>query len=90
MKNLNGLLLYRFTAGNLALNKPSSQISTGENQLVGLANDGRIDTESCTGQANEHAWFSVNLGGRYDVGRVIVTNAHVGNYFLVILASLVN
>jgi len=65
------------------LNKPTYQISTDGNKVSSRATDGRLDTESCTRDADEHPWWAVDLGDAYDVGRVVITNgasANLGNY----------
>ena len=70
---------------NLALNKPTSQISTYEGAPSSAAVDGAPETStavSCTlGAVNP--WWSVDLEAAYDVGKVTVrndANAPVGNY----------
>jgi len=73
----------RRTGNNLVLNKPTYQISTDGNKVSSHATDGRLDTESCTRDADEHPWWAVDLGDAYDVGRVVITNgasANLGNY----------
>jgi len=72
-----------YTAENLALNKPASQVSTySGSDVASLAVDGRQDTWSCTNGAL-HPWLSVDLGAAYDVGHVTLThdtNPNFGNY----------
>jgi len=73
-------------AVNLAQNKPARQSGTWANRVASLASDGRRDTSSCT-EARMNPWWSVDLGAKYDVGGVTVTNtvhALVGNYRMVI------
>jgi len=70
-----------YTDHNLALNKPSYQISTGDgNKTASQANDGSTDTDSCTRDMQEHPWWAVDLGKAYNVGRVIISNVNFGNY----------
>ena len=58
---------------NLALNKPASQPSTYSTAVASLAVDGNRGTLSCT-LGLMHPWWSVDLGGPYDVGHVTVMN----------------
>ena len=68
-------MIARFTAGNVALNKPASQTSTWEQMVANLAVDGRYDTVACTNK-HFHPWWAVDLRAAYDVRRVTVTNDH--------------
>jgi len=58
-------------AGNLALNKPASQISTAS--PASWAVDGDVNTMSCTERNSGRPWWAVDLGQRYYIGRVTIT-----------------
>jgi len=68
------------------LNKTAKQSGTCGKAVARKAADGRRKTVSCTG-ARVHPWWSVDLGAKYNVGGVTVTNtvgAKWGNYRMVI------
>jgi len=67
-----------FFAVNLALNKPSSQISTYYAGVASYANDG-AQTSSCSYSA-ANAWWAVDLEAMYEINSVTVTNDH-NSYF---------
>jgi len=58
-------------AGNLAVKKPSAQLST--ELAASLANDGDSSTYSCTDGNEAFAWWSVDLVQHYYVNTVSVT-----------------
>ncbi|WP_233558310.1 alpha-L-fucosidase [Tessaracoccus sp. OH4464_COT-324] len=75
----SALLTVREAAANLALNKPSRQISTGWGGLASRANDGNTDgvwdnqSVSHTAHATD-PWWEVDLGKSYDLTEVNVWN----------------
>ena len=64
--------------GNVALKKHAVQLSTHIESVAGLAVDGNLATQSCTGDhvRDEHPWWAVDLGAAYDVGHVILTSGN--------------
>jgi len=68
-----------YNSANLALNKPSSQVSTYSSAVASLANDGDGITSSCT-HASMHPYWAVDLGAAHDIGHVIVTNDDNPNF----------
>ena len=62
-------------AGNLALNKRASQIST--ESPASNAVDGDVKTMSCTMNLSGQPWWAVDLGQYHYVGRVTITFPNV-------------
>jgi len=76
-------------AGNLATNKPSSEITT--DIAARNANDGDGSTYSCTEADQAFPWWVVDLEQEYLIGSVIVNLPNVGgatrNYHAVVTLS---
>jgi len=63
----------RCTGDNLVLNMPTHQSSTEGDKVASRATDYNKDTQSCTGAAHEHPWWTVDLSAKYDVRHVSIT-----------------
>jgi len=64
----------RDVTGNVALKKAAVQSSTWSTAEASLAVDGSLSTGACTRRTSLESWWSVDLGGPMDVGRVCIIN----------------
>ncbi|MFL0088596.1 discoidin domain-containing protein [Tenacibaculum maritimum] len=66
---------------NIALNKPSRASDVENGRASSLANDGRKDLNNYWAAASYPEWWQVDLGGLYDVNRIIVTTYYDQNRY---------